>query len=879
MVSWRDTKNVSMGETDLAHSEGMVYTRRGSEVCDDEEYTVGGIPPQEDIVKDPGRFAFAVTARYRRGTEEEYLYPVRRFSWDIPTRNMEIVDLSRLNGLAQFMIRLKEDLFYRVDGFLKGLLNLRGQEQDYYPPKEFAYDAYMSCVVLEPSFRRLKASSTPEDYVRESMRGKWTTAMKSGFSPALTHAFAAAFRRRFSGWPFFALAPVFYIEGREGSIGKAVMWIVEPANSGRTVWPVLKALFEESAFWTGVFEDACDVLGKCTELWQLRLCSKLAFADETLEKDDVDKALAILKSIRDKRKEAESATGRDDDEDQEDDGDGNDGDGTGDEDEDKEKKGGSTAGEDTRIKRPKRRTGVFSDEEKEFENVVLAALNDFKDTIDVTDTAFVRANFTKPDEVMDLFNDILWNHPEIFYVSKSYRYYREWLDDGTIKSFLIQDIDYGITRNQYAEAKARLDAALKDAMESVKGIDDPVMKALKLHDYLIRTCDYDEVARAEHDTSPLARTAYSALVRHLAVCEGYTMAYRYLLTEAGITSEEVLSDAMNHCWNYVRLGENWYHVDVTWDDPVSRGGKPAKAVSREHFLLSDAAIRAKEHYDWDVRGLPPASDTTYDNHDWTRAPTKRKSEDGVPWEQYRNHVLLRARDSGNVQRCRGEIHIRVFFVDDAKASWDDTARMAYRAVVNDAIDTLHRESGLGAGLEMSWSEENLKMAGSFDDYLDAHDFVPTLLGVSNRLGVTKYQNDLRKSQRCDEAPLVFVWNWGFRDSAHQVASQSKERRSGEWVTIGVDDMANDPAWEKHTFIHELLHLFGAADFYYPCAIKTAAQKWLPDSVMNSGNGIAIDDLTRVLIGWDSTLTESAEQFLKATSSITLAEIKKARATS
>ena len=92
-------------------------------------------------------------------------------------------------------------------------------------------------------------------------------------------------------------------------------------------------------------------------------------------------------------------------------------------------------------------------------------------------------------------------------------------------------------------------------------------------------------------------------------------------------------------------------------------------------------------------------------------------------------------------------------------------------------------------------------------------------------------------------------------------------------------MANDPAWEKHTFIHELLHLFGAADFYYPCAIKTAAQKWLPDSVMNSGNGIAIDDLTRVLIGWDSTLTESAEQFLKATSSITLAEIKKARATS
>ena len=50
---------------------------------------------------------------------------------------MEIVDLSKLNGLAQFMIRLKEDLFYQVDGYLKGLLNLRGQEQKYYPSKDY----------------------------------------------------------------------------------------------------------------------------------------------------------------------------------------------------------------------------------------------------------------------------------------------------------------------------------------------------------------------------------------------------------------------------------------------------------------------------------------------------------------------------------------------------------------------------------------------------------------------------------------------------------------------------------------------------------------------------------------------------------------------
>ena len=95
------------------------------------------------------------------------------------------------------------------------------------------------------------------------------------------------------------------------------------------------------------------------------------------------------------------------------------------------------------------------------------------------------------------------------------------------------------------------------------------------------------------------------------------MAYRYLLHKAGICSEEVLSDKMNHCWNYVKIGENWYHVDVTWDDPVYQGRKPNnECISHEHFLLSDEAIRAKKHYGWDTRGLPAATDTRYDNASW-----------------------------------------------------------------------------------------------------------------------------------------------------------------------------------------------------------------------------------------------------------------------
>lgn len=605
MVSWRDSKNVRIGETDLAHAEELVYRRRDADHTDDNEYVVGGVPPQDDDEMDPGRFAMAVMARYRRGSEEDFLLPLRRLSWSIPTRDMEVVDLSRLNGLAQFKIRLKGDVSYRVDGVLRGLLNLKGKELEFYPPREFGYDAYMTCIVLDPAFRRLKASSRPEDYVRKCMSGTWATDTKEGFSPALTHALTAALLRRFPGWSFFAVAPAFYIEGREDSVGKAVMWLVEPANSGRTAEPVLKALFEDDAFWSDVIGHAHAVLEECgDQLWQLRTRSRLAFTDETVSGDDIAKAKAILASVKDQRNADQSDADEGEDE-------------KGAEEED-ESEGNDDDNEESEAHKPRRSSDNFTDDEKQFEKVVLDSLDNFEDMIDLTNTDFVAAHDKDPEAIKDLFDDILWNHPEIFYISRNARYQFWTSPDGrSIVKFVVRDIPYGLTKAQLPWAKARLDAAVEEAMKTVDDTMSVVEKVKALHDYIVKVCEYDTVARDTHDTSPDARTVYSVLVRHLAVCEGYTMAYRYLLNQIGVNSEEVISDAMNHCWNYVQLGENWYHVDVTWDDPIYQGRKPdSNHISHEHFLLSDAKMRTKDHYDWNVRGLPPASDTKFDKENW-----------------------------------------------------------------------------------------------------------------------------------------------------------------------------------------------------------------------------------------------------------------------
>jgi hypothetical protein len=77
------------------------------------------------------------------------------------------------------------------------------------------------------------------------------------------------------------------------------------------------------------------------------------------------------------------------------------------------------------------------------------------------------------------------------------------------------------------------------------------------------------------------------------------MLYQDLLQRVGIPSEVVISEAMNHSWNLVQLDGNWYHVDVTWDDPTP---DVTGRVLHTHFLKTDEEIGNAErpHYGWET---------------------------------------------------------------------------------------------------------------------------------------------------------------------------------------------------------------------------------------------------------------------------------------
>ena len=222
------------------------------------------------------------------------------------------------------------------------------------------------------------------------------------------------------------------------------------------------------------------------------------------------------------------------------------------------------------------------------------------------------------NELGDRINDLAWNNPLLFHIDKGFGIKTSRLNTtGEIVRACIVNSNFTISPECYRERRKRVEQAAAIALKAITGVTNVVEKVKRLHDYLSANCRYSKIG---YGTKAMEyRTVYDALVRGEAVCEGFVIAFRYLLLLAGIESKEIVSDVMHHCWNYVCLGGNWYHVDVTFDNPVVEGAAAdsKKYMSHEFFLLSDAALIAKgKHHDWNRLNLSPATDTRFDRVKW-----------------------------------------------------------------------------------------------------------------------------------------------------------------------------------------------------------------------------------------------------------------------
>ena len=237
--------------------------------------------------------------------------------------------------------------------------------------------------------------------------------------------------------------------------------------------------------------------------------------------------------------------------------------------------------------------------------------------------------------------------------------------------------------------------------------------------------------------------------------------------------------------------------------------------------------------------------------------------EGMP-EELENHVLLQNRGNGDCQELTGSVAILVIFVDEPENPWTQTEKDEYfNRIFEQTAQVEDAAADYNAELKFSFCYANAYWRQSLDDGNEINAALDGLVRQAGLKGWTTANEELEAMYNVDEAAIFLALNKEGRAYAYCDTNTA----GAEFAVLFKDAGA---LW------HEMNHLFGAVDYYYPDEVETAAYLYLGESIMGTG-GNAIDEFTAYLIGWTDELSSCVRGFLYETAWITREYINQALA--
>lgn len=137
-------------------------------------------------------------------------------------------------------------------------------------------------------------------------------------------------------------------------------------------------------------------------------------------------------------------------------------------------------------------------------------------------------------------------------------------------------------------------------------------KVLAVHNWMIRNVKYDYYSLMRGYVPSVSHTAKGALIKKVAVCDGYSHAFQMVMQKLKIPCRFVTgsSDGVGHAWNMVKLSGKWYHIDVTFDDPIINGTNNNKTPYYTYFLKSSSVM--KKTHNFKASRYPKCTSKKYD---------------------------------------------------------------------------------------------------------------------------------------------------------------------------------------------------------------------------------------------------------------------------
>lgn len=218
-------------------------------------------------------------------------------------------------------------------------------------------------------------------------------------------------------------------------------------------------------------------------------------------------------------------------------------------------------------------------------------------------------------------------------------------------------------------------------------------------------------------------------------------------------------------------------------------------------------------------------------------------------EDFMDLPFFSNRLAGSCKALEGDVAVTVLFMNDLESSWTQEKMDAFLTDVYNACWELTFEAA-DWGKELNFTVHTTQgyVAEVVDPELAYLSFRQHIESAGYSTVPSECLSQLQMQTYSDTVPVIVVFNKPGRSYACP--------NTNEIVNVEHCYIFDDPSALKH----ELLHLFGAADFYYHDYLNWSVGQYLGDSIMASTGG-PVDDMTAYLIGWTDTLTEDANLFL------------------
>lgn len=232
-------------------------------------------------------------------------------------------------------------------------------------------------------------------------------------------------------------------------------------------------------------------------------------------------------------------------------------------------------------------------------------------------------------------------------------------------------------------------------------------------------------------------------------------------------------------------------------------------------------------------------------------------------------------NSGNCRRLAGKPFVMVIYLDDDVSSWTEEEVGIYSEnLIYPALEFLEDNAAkwdvplcLKTGYYATYGHPDrpVKYDGVIDTFEDGTISRDILDQAAKSIGFASKEDmhdHLTEFAGTDQIAYVVMVDKGGR--SYSLPYKGRNRNAGsdyelEYAVVfsGFTDTSRDSA--SDTVAHELLHLFGAEDFYYPAGREKLAKKLYPDDIMLCAKSdlqyFTLEDYTAFTLGWTDAVPE------------------------